>query len=111
MESNLLSRVSLQDYPLAVCNDGSPAVYYRHLDNSEQNYRKMLIFLKGGGFCVPFVPGFDCQSRCNNNADLCSARTDPYFDIDNYGHFGSSDPVINPAFHDFDKGSDTICLI
>ena len=103
-KSNLLDRVSLEEYPLAVCNDGTSAVYYRHLENTDQN-RKMLIFLKGGGFCVPFVPGFDCTSRCKNNPDLCSARTDPNFDIENYGHFGSSDPVINPAFHDFDKGA------
>ena len=97
--------VSLKDYPLAVCNDGTPAVYYRQLDNPERNSRKMLIYLKGGGFCVPFVPGFDCAHRCKNNADLCSARTDPYFDIEAQAHFGSSDPVINPAFHDFEKGS------
>ena len=103
-KSNFLDRVSLEEYPLAVCNDGTSAVYYRHLENTDQN-RKMLIFLKGGGFCVPFVPGFDCTSRCKNNPDLCSARTDPNFDIENYGHFGSSDPVINPAFHDFDKGA------
>ena len=105
-QPNLLDLVSLRDYPKAVCNDGTPAVYYRHKENTDNNYRKMLIFLKGGGLCVPFVPGFDCISRCKNNVDLCSARTDPYFDIEGYGHFGSSDPVINPAFHDFDKGPD-----
>ena len=28
---NVLERISLEDYPLAQCNDLSPAVYYRYL--------------------------------------------------------------------------------
>ena len=54
--------------------------------------------------CVPFVPGFDCQHHCENNKDLCSAWTEPYFDMESSGFFGSSDPNINPAFYDFEKG-------
>ena len=100
----LLERVSLQDYPLATCNDGTSAVYYRHLESQLPESKKMLIYLKGGGFCVPHVPGFDCEKRCEHNKDLCSARTDQYFNMDNYGKFGNTDPFINPAFYDFEKG-------
>ena len=54
---NLLDQIKLDNYPLAKCNDGSTAVYYRKPLNSEQDTKKILIYLKGGGFCVPFVPG------------------------------------------------------
>ena len=54
---NLLSLVSLEDHPMAQCNDGTPAVYYRKPLNTFQETRKVLIYLQGGGFCVPYVPG------------------------------------------------------
>ena len=104
-DSLLLERVSLQDYPLATCNDGTSAVYYRHLESPLPDSEKMLVYLKGGGFCVPFVPGFDCEKRCEHNKDLCSARTEQYFDMNHYGQFSRPDPSINPAFFDFEKGN------
>ena len=64
----------------------------------------MLIYLKGGGMCVPFVPYADCEQHCQNHKDLCSAWTEPYFDMENNGFFGSSDPEKNPAFYNFEKG-------
>ena len=54
---NLLSLVTLEDHPMAQCNDGTPAVYYRKPLNTFQETRKVLIYLQGGGFCVPYVPG------------------------------------------------------
>lgn len=54
---NLLDRIQLDDFPMAKCNDGSTAVYYRKPLNSDQDTKKLLIYLRGGGFCVPFVPG------------------------------------------------------
>ena len=54
---NLLDQIKLDEYPMAKCNDGSTAVYYRKALNSDQDTKKLLIYLKGGGFCVPFVPG------------------------------------------------------
>ena len=54
---NLLDRIQLDEFPMAKCNDGSTAVYYRKPLNSDQDTKKLLIYLKGGGFCVPFVPG------------------------------------------------------
>ena len=70
----LLERVSLQDYPLATCNDGTSAVYYRHLESQLPESKKMLIYLKGGGQCAP-IAGYGCEHRCQNNPSLCSAAT------------------------------------
>ena len=54
---NFLDLIHLDDHPLAVCNDGTTAVYYRKPLNSNQDTKKILIYMKGGGFCVPHVPG------------------------------------------------------
>ena len=54
---NFLDLIQLDDHPLAVCNDGTTAVYYRKALNSHQETKKILIYLKGGGFCVPHIPG------------------------------------------------------
>ena len=54
---NLLNRIQLDKFPMAKCNDGSTAVYYRKPLNSDQDTKKLLIYLRGGEFCVPFVPG------------------------------------------------------
>ena len=62
--SDPLKLVSLEADPLAICNDGSPAVYYRPPLNISGDTKKLLIYLKGGGFCVPFVPGkYSSQNR------------------------------------------------
>ena len=50
---NFLDLIHLDDHPLAVCNDGTTAVYYRKPLNSDQETKKILIYMKGGGFCVP----------------------------------------------------------
>ena len=52
---NLLDLIHLDDHPLAVCNDGTTAVYYRKPLNTNQETKKILIYMKGGGFCVPHV--------------------------------------------------------
>ena len=54
---NLLDLVSLEADPLAQCNDGTPAVYYRRPLNSVEDVRKLLIYLQGGGMCFPLIPG------------------------------------------------------
>ena len=54
---NFLDLIHLDDHPLAVCNDGTTAVYYRKPLNSDQETKKILIYMRGGGFCVPHVPG------------------------------------------------------
>ena len=59
---NLLDLVSLEADPLAQCNDGTPAVYYRRPLNSEEDVRKLLIYLKGGGMCFPFGKNLKCTT-------------------------------------------------
>ena len=54
---NNLDLIQLENYPLAQCNDGTTAVYYRKPLNSDQDTKKLMIYLRGGGFCVPLVPG------------------------------------------------------
>jgi len=103
-KGTILSQVSLSSNPLATCNDNTPAVYYRQEEESPSN--KFLVYLRGGGFCVPRVPGFDCETRCQQEPWLCTAATEPYFDLETSplaDNIGSSDPDINPAFHDFTK--------
>ena len=107
----LLTLSSLSEFPFATCNDGSPAVYYRDPDSGgEKRPKKFLIYLRGGGMCVPFVPGVDCEGRCQASPHLCSASTEPTFDLASSplaDNVGSSDPDINPAFHDFRQGCST----
>ena len=104
----LLTLSSLSEFPLATCNDGSPAVYYREPETGgEERPGKYLIYLRGGGMCLPFVPGLDCEGRCEASPHLCSASTEPTFDLASSplaDNVGSSDPNINPAFHDFRQG-------
>ena len=104
----LLGRSSLSEFPLATCNDGSPAVYYSEPDtDGVERPGRFLIYLRGGGMCLPFVPGLDCEGRCEASPHLCSASTEPTFDLESSplaDNVGSSDPNINPAFHDFRQG-------
>ena len=100
----LLERMSLDDYPLAKCNDNTNAAYFRQTERLSSN--KIFVYLRGGGFCVPRVPGFDCETRCQEEPYLCTTNTNPYFDLGDSAladNIGSSDPEINPAFHDFYK--------
>ena len=57
LRQQLLQLVSLESHPLARCNDGTPAVYYRRPMDSFQGPKKLLIYLEGGGHCVPMDPG------------------------------------------------------
>merc|ERR1712172_190524 len=48
------------------CNDNSVATYYRQ---GTELGPKVLIYLQGGGFCVPsfgLIPAFDCEQRCKD---------------------------------------------
>ena len=56
---NLLELTSLENHPLALCNDGTTAVYYRNPLNMDTDTKKLLIFLQGGGMCVPHLQGFN----------------------------------------------------
>ena len=51
--------MSLSAFPLAQCNNGDPAAYYRPgLEEDEESPKKLLIYLKGGGVCFPNQEGF-----------------------------------------------------
>ena len=64
VSSQTLLRHVVSNDSRAVCNDGSPAIYYLHLQtqfhNNETYSRKWLIFLEGGGGCNSAQ---DCQRR------------------------------------------------
>ena len=64
--SNLLNLVRLEAHPLAQCNDGTAAAYYRRPLNSFEVTKKLLIYLQGGGMCAPYTPGnkVDTTNRC-----------------------------------------------
>jgi len=104
---DILEKISLENYPLALCNDKTTAVYYRHPEISQHPNKKMLIYLKGGGLCVPGDGYSSCNNRCNVAAPhLCTAMTDPTLDLgeNNLGStIASSNSTLNPAFHDFSK--------
>lgn len=55
---NLLELVHLTDFPLALCNDGTQATYYRNQLNDDTDTKKLLIYLNGGGMCVPYTEGY-----------------------------------------------------
>ena len=61
--ATVLDLVSLSSSPLAKCNDGSTAVYYRPQGSSEEAGSKWMIYLKGGGYCVPGSPLTDITVR------------------------------------------------
>ena len=53
--------------------------------------------------------GFDCKARCEDTDDplpLCTAATEPYFDLDTHyqDSIFSPDPAENPAFFDYNIG-------
>ena len=50
---------SFTQVPLAQCNNGDPAVYYRpEVEDGDQPPKKILIYLKGGGVCFPNADDF-----------------------------------------------------
>ena len=101
-------------------------VYHRKPLNSFTDTKKLLIYLRGGGACVPFVPGqwlsgntasphtwpgFEsCTKRCEREPEKCTGWTEPYLDLDtHYSHsIFSQDPAENPAFHDFNIGTKVV---
>ena len=103
-----LERVSLSSYPLAKCNDGSTAVYYRQPNINSQAVKKMMIYLRGGGLCVPGSSTKSCDARCSSEPGLCTASTDPDYILSesNLGdNIGSNEEAKNPAFWDYSKGT------
>lgn len=66
--------INQSDYPGAVCNDGTPAVFYAQAGvgaNAAADAGKTVIYLQGGGFCTSDA---DCQARL---AGLTSSASYP----------------------------------
>ena len=65
-------------------------------------------WLQGGGFCVPGDGPTNCNARCKNGNQLCTARTNPTFKFGANGlgaTIASKNSTLNPAFHDFSNGN------
>jgi hypothetical protein len=52
--------IDVTRFPLAVCNDGTPAVFYYAPSSKPEDHDKWIIFLQGGGSCVD---GQSCAQR------------------------------------------------
>lgn len=88
--------VDTKQFPLAVCNDGSPALFsIRPGFGAAQN--RWIIFLDGGASCIDAAT---CTARATDTPDLISSngyQTNP-FDT-NFGVI-SPDPAKNPDLFD-----------
>jgi len=89
---------SLSGYPMALCNDGTSAVYYKE-NLQTLSSGKVVIYLEGGGGCT--TPA-ECAERCLiNNPHLCTASTKT--NITKSERMWSEDKVENPPFYDYQK--------
>ena len=81
---------------------------------NQQSAKKMLIYLKGGGLCVPGTGSKNCNNRCKDPKNiLCTAMTDPTFDLRAEKlrkTICSKNSTLNPAFHDFADGKNSKCI-
>lgn len=93
---------SLASHPLALCNDGTPAAYYYSDDTLEAS--KLVIFLQGGGQCSSVQ---QCEHRCHTIPDKCTEDPADHHIEDTL--MWSTDPEVNPPFHDFGKVSVDYC--
>jgi len=97
ISSTHLVQRELSDYPLALCNDGTPATYFYSEEDLANPY--LLIDLQGGGACQS--PD-SCQHRCEENSPaLCTADTAQHHDMNKT--MWSKDRQENPPFHNFGK--------
>ena len=78
VSSQTLLRHVVSNDSRAVCNDGSPAIYYLHLETqphrNDSYSRKWLIFLEGGGGCNSAE---DCQRRYQKTPYFMSSKGYP----------------------------------
>ena len=89
-----------EDYPEAVCNDGSPAVYYKQ-GATTATLDKMLVFLEGGGACASKE---ECLERCGSEDTwyLCTSSW-AVEEIWRNGTIWGEDQLDNPPFFDYFK--------
>jgi len=81
VQSIVLLRRNLSDFPLARCNDGSPAAYFYQQDIRKAG-NKFLIYLPDGGNCGSVD---QCNARCTETRQLCSGPESPVMKIPSTG--------------------------
>eukprot|EP01012_Entosiphon_sulcatum_P005733 TRINITY_DN12602_c0_g1_i1.p2 TRINITY_DN12602_c0_g1~~TRINITY_DN12602_c0_g1_i1.p2 ORF type:complete len:376 (+),score=60.03 TRINITY_DN12602_c0_g1_i1:700-1827(+) len=86
----------LNSYPDAVCNDGSPATYYR--DNRDIGTSDVVIYLEDADYCFDIG---SCQKRCGNPQwkKYCTHRVGAQAKP----AILSDDPKMNSAFYQWFK--------
>ncbi len=82
----------------AVCNDGSPAIYYFRPATDASASTKWIVFLQGGGSCSS-VDG--CEERRVSDRELTTSVGEPETRVVD-GIF-SPDAVNNPDFYDWNQ--------
>ena len=82
------------DDPLAVCNDGSPYVFY--LQTSAD--APWLVFFQGGAWCFDLQ---SCNERMQQSPQLMSSRS--YGPVADFGAALDDDPAANPVFAAWNK--------
>lgn len=61
-----MTKVSLADYELAVCMDGTPAAYYWQPASSQESADVWIVYLEAGGWCTDKAA---CQARWDGSSD------------------------------------------
>ena len=83
-KDGVLGRVQVKSDPLAVCNDGSPAVYYL----KEGDPTLWLVYLEGGGWCYD-------EQTCTKRAQVSPKMTSSNGGCCDDGEQTSTHPSIN----------------
>lgn len=78
---------------MAICNDGSPAVYYMS-EGAGEGKDNWLVYLQGGGYCENEE---DCMARAKESPKLVS--TERRAEQVNVGGIFLRDPELNPDFY------------
>ena len=102
-EQPQMVRVSLSRYPRAVCNDGTPGVYYRTARQPWEGDRYVL-YLAGDGHCESVDT---CDKRCEGDPTSCSSHMTSHL-VPHQGIM-SSNPQTNPHFYNWFKASLHYC--
>merc|ERR1711892_76337 len=93
--STILQKRSLSQYPLAVCNDGTPATYY--VSDQMKAWAGVVVYLQEGGGCASVD---DCIARCEvDSPTLCTEDTNEEHDLDYTGTRNASQDTGNYFFH------------
>jgi len=90
--------MDLRTYPGAMCNDGSPGIFYFRPYVGEENRNRWVIQLKGGGVCDSPQSCADrwCAEGTNFGMNTMSSITSPRVGIDGHGILNRNQASLNP---------------